>query len=627
MAFSNRNRHDRSNKNANYSKTFKLCCAIFIFAFFFSVYNSLHYHVNDKNGNGNANKNMNRNGNPVVTNLNALYKNNYESQFEQLHISNAVDAFLQSDESGFDHLRQKLYTKAISSSSSKTKKRHKINVTEWKGRPSTWGGLFGEDRAYISELYYNATSLFEFGLGESTYLAATTNIPRYAGVDSDAQWVANARDYAMTYMDKKRNSSSSNNNKNSNDDYDENDGSSFRFYFADVGPTLVWGKPSNQQLAKIFYDYQIAPLVSEFKHFDVYMIDGRYRVACACVSFLHALKYGRNSVNGNTEDVRKNVRVAIHDATARENSFGKYGQLGQIADVVGKSSELWVYRLKDDVSEKEIYKLWKRNTNIQFRRRRLDDTSDLNSRRILADTDNDTYESRFDLIQRETYERAVHSIDSLQTTRERKSSLDLWKEMEDDSKEHGLEKIDFDILGKLYYDASSVFEFGVGPMSKVAIHTNITRYAACDSRASSLSKIRNATIDAEMEHFRFFFSDIGETDEDGTAINGDISKLWYDFSIAPLVIEREAFDLYVIDGRRYALFSICMSFLHAMKHGSDMTKVTIIVYDKSGDSVGLQSLENIAGSFVERPKLKMFRLKPAIQEKDIYTLLLQQNYF
>jgi len=45
-------------------------------------------------------------------------------------------------------------------------------------------------------------------------------------------------------------------------------------------------------LKKNLYNYQIVPLALEKKPFEVYIIDGRYRVACACVSFLHAMKYG-----------------------------------------------------------------------------------------------------------------------------------------------------------------------------------------------------------------------------------------------------------------------------------------------------------------------------------------------
>ena len=52
------------------------------------------------------------------------------------------------------------------------------------------GGLRDEDRVVIEDLYYHAESVFEFGIGESTAIAAATNLPRYTGVDNSAEWVS-----------------------------------------------------------------------------------------------------------------------------------------------------------------------------------------------------------------------------------------------------------------------------------------------------------------------------------------------------------------------------------------------------------------------------------------------------
>ena len=76
----------------------------------------------------------------------------------------------------------------------------------------------------------------------------------------------------------------------------------------------------------------MAPLDLEDEPFDVYIVDGRYRVACACISFLHALKTG-----GNMES----VRVGIHDNHEEER---RYGILRDVADVVVENHKLWVYK-------------------------------------------------------------------------------------------------------------------------------------------------------------------------------------------------------------------------------------------------------------------------------------------
>ena len=51
------------------------------------------------------------------------------------------------------------------------------------------GGLTDVDRKFIEEIYYNADSVFEFGIGESPDIVAATNLPRYVGVDSSSEWI------------------------------------------------------------------------------------------------------------------------------------------------------------------------------------------------------------------------------------------------------------------------------------------------------------------------------------------------------------------------------------------------------------------------------------------------------
>lgn len=179
------------------------------------------------------------------------------------------------------------------------------------------GGLFDSDRELLRDLYLSVNSVFEFGIGESTGIAALAGVPRYAGVDSDPEWVTKSRD-------------------KSKKDH-------FRFYFADIGATKKWGHPINRKLQKIIYDYQIAPLDAEKEAFDVYLVDGRYRIACFCASLLHALKH--------RADMSK-VKVAIHDA----KRYSKI--LDPIVNRRNESEKLIVYQLKVNTKEKEIFDLW-----------------------------------------------------------------------------------------------------------------------------------------------------------------------------------------------------------------------------------------------------------------------------
>lgn len=197
--------------------------------------------------------------------------------------------------------------------------RRRVNIASFKQKSK--GGLTDNDRELIADLYYGVDSVFEFGIGESTVLAATTNLPRYAGVDSSAEWISMARSNAPHR---------------------------FRFYFADIGPTKEWGNPVvNGTLAKMALDYQIAPLHSERDPFDVYFVDGRWRVACVMASFLHAMQSGG--------DMNK-IRVVLHDYDMREVS---YGIVESIATIEQRSEKAIVLALKDGVTRADIFNLWK----------------------------------------------------------------------------------------------------------------------------------------------------------------------------------------------------------------------------------------------------------------------------
>eukprot|EP00980_Cylindrotheca_fusiformis_P018632 scaffold6189_cov101-Cylindrotheca_fusiformis.AAC.7 len=173
---------------------------------------------------------------------------------------------LSSSKSKFDLVKDITYELA---SAPATHVRQIVAFDPDKNMTSGTGGLDDNDRATLYELYGNADSVFEWGLGESTDIAAQLGVPRYSGIDSHPKWVAQARKQAAARGMKH-----------------------FRFAFADIGVTGDWGKTYDKKLPKVVYNYQIQPLVGEDKPFDVYLIDGRFRIACFCIAILHALARG-----------------------------------------------------------------------------------------------------------------------------------------------------------------------------------------------------------------------------------------------------------------------------------------------------------------------------------------------
>ena len=189
------------------------------------------------------------------------------------------------------------------------------------------GGLSDMDREYLADLYYDSESAFEFGVGESTDIAAATNLPRYVGVDSSSEWITAVRERSPDL---------------------------YRFYFADIGETGMWGFPKTKPLtAKMKFNYQIAPLFIERDPFDVYLVDGRFRVACVMASFLHAMDTGA---------IMNKTRVLLHDFKMREKRQ-EYGVVKNVAKVerqLGKG--LLVLSKLQSATQADYYALYKVRT-------------------------------------------------------------------------------------------------------------------------------------------------------------------------------------------------------------------------------------------------------------------------
>jgi hypothetical protein len=221
----------------------------------------------------------------------------------------------------FDVLYEEVYYDTINNSSGMIELpslRTKFSVNEWEGKNISSGGLVESDRVLLGSMYYDAISVFEFGLGESTQIAAYVGVPRYSGIDSDPNWVVQARDKV---------------NK-----------AHYKFYLADIGQTGPWGYPI-AKLRKIPLNYQFQALHIEMEPFDVYLVDGRYRVACVMASFLHAISRKADIAN---------TRVLIHDAH-RDG----YQVVLEIAEVIDESDNLYVLRLKENITEAQIASIWR----------------------------------------------------------------------------------------------------------------------------------------------------------------------------------------------------------------------------------------------------------------------------
>ena len=230
--------------------------------------------------------------------------------------------------SSFDQVVTQVYE--LSLGTTKTVRNY-FDIKSWD--KNTDGGLMDEDRLLLAKYYSSSNSVFECGLGESTYIASHVGVPRYAGIDSDAVWVNVARSKSLDH---------------------------FRFYYGDIGDTAAWGQPANPSLVKIILDYQLAPLIVEPHPFDVYTVDGRYRVACMMLAFLHA------SARGAQKDA---TIVLLHDCYHKERSGSNYNETyhrviydkaSHLLELVDHSGyRLCVYKRKSDTTDEQLLEIWK----------------------------------------------------------------------------------------------------------------------------------------------------------------------------------------------------------------------------------------------------------------------------
>ena len=247
-----------------------------------------------------------------------------EPQSSEILTSSGVHASLRTN-SVFDEASKDAFASILRTNA--TIVRRQFDGSRWN--KATGGGLLKSDRALLGKIYGNAQSVFEYGLGESTYIANHVGVPVYAGIDSMVEWVDKTRNQVSPH---------------------------FRFYFADVGKVEYFGRPEEPLLAKNLWQYQIAPLAAEPHPFDVYMVDGRWRVACVLISFLHASARGADP---------KDTIVLMHDClptnAERMENGRHYGVNDDILNLVDHSKgRLCVYKRNVDTTDAMLLERYKR---------------------------------------------------------------------------------------------------------------------------------------------------------------------------------------------------------------------------------------------------------------------------
>ncbi len=123
--------------------------------------------------------------------------------------------------------------------------------------------------AALRDACAGARVVLEYGSGGSTFLALEAGVGFVASVESDAQWAADiGAALSARFADDR-----------------------FLVHHADIGPTKAWGQPADRS------GFRRYPLYAteiwdhpRFRHPDVVLIDGRFRVACFLTTMIRCTR-------------------------------------------------------------------------------------------------------------------------------------------------------------------------------------------------------------------------------------------------------------------------------------------------------------------------------------------------
>lgn len=126
-----------------------------------------------------------------------------------------------------------------------------------------------EEGSRVRAEYEAASVILEYGSGGSTLLASQMSGKRVFSVESDRAWAVQVESMVVGGGPR----------------------SPVTVQYVDIGPTGAWGRPLGPECWKSFCQYPLSIWQKPyFRHPDVVLIDGRFRVACFATVLLCATR-------------------------------------------------------------------------------------------------------------------------------------------------------------------------------------------------------------------------------------------------------------------------------------------------------------------------------------------------
>ncbi len=166
----------------------------------------------------------------------------------------------------------------------------------------------------------DAKNYLEFGSGGSTYLSLLNSDAYVVSVESDQSWLNYMREWNFIK---------------------KNEGKRLVLYYANIGETKEMGYPLYESNKELFPDYSKKVFADYPKKYDVVLIDGRFRVACALQTIL------------NSDD---NVTILWHDFPERPY----YHEILKFLNIEKTVDRMVVLKKKKNLNKKAVEKLYEK---------------------------------------------------------------------------------------------------------------------------------------------------------------------------------------------------------------------------------------------------------------------------
>lgn len=174
-----------------------------------------------------------------------------------------------------------------------------------------------DERCLFENVLKCASSYLEFGAGGSTCLAASTSLSSIISVDSSRDWLDRVQSACKGFAASER----------------------LKLVHVDIGELGEWGAPKNHLRRSSWPLYHSSVWSEpETNNVDLFMVDGRFRVAC----FIQCLLHGRSD-----------SLIVIHDFADREY----YHHVRRVAREVARARNLSVFIKPRDFDPQAARKL------------------------------------------------------------------------------------------------------------------------------------------------------------------------------------------------------------------------------------------------------------------------------